>query len=64
MSGALNEAAAVVEKPVRLPFQWNAAVRAAVFVGVQPPCAAHHQQVQPSVREASALAFRQFMAGT
>ena len=56
MGGALNQAVAVVEKLVGLPFQWDAAVRAAVLVGIHLAGAAHQQQVQVGANKAAALA--------
>src|SRR5690606_5919565 len=44
VAGALDQAAAVVEKAVGLPFQRHAAVRTAVAIGIDAALAAHQQQ--------------------
>ena len=45
VGGAFNQAGAVVEKPVGLPFQSDTPVRAAVFVGIDPALTSHDKQV-------------------
>lgn len=61
MARALDQATAVVEKPVGQPLQGNPAMGAAVLVGVNAAVLAHQQQVQVVDQKAPALTFGQFV---
>lgn len=61
MSRALNQAGAAVEKLVRMPFQRYAAMRTPILVGIDLPCTANSQHLQPIDVEAAARSFGQFM---
>lgn len=59
MGGALNQARAVIEKPVRLPLKWNGSVRTAVAIDEHLAIAADRQQAKPVDIKAATLCFWQ-----
>ena len=56
MGGALDQAGAVVEEAIRLPFQRDAAMRAAVEIEVRNAVPTHRQQpVAIDIKTAAAV---------
>lgn len=55
VGGALNQAGAAVQKPVRLPLQRNTAMRTAIGVDENPALSAHRQKPVAVQLEASAF---------
>lgn len=59
VGGALDQAGAGIEELIRLPFQRNSPMRAAIFVGIHVSFSAHDEQAHFFALEAAARTFGQ-----